>query len=61
MMMKGWNSMKSLNELNEKAIRDTYATIEKVLESLRNDGGVPAGQIESLVTLLLALVDCRCL
>lgn len=58
---KGENSMKSLQELNEKAIRDTYATIEKVLESLQNDGGVPAGQIESLATLLLALRECRCL
>ena len=45
---------------NEKLIMDTYATIEKTLESIRNDVGVPAGQIESLVALLLALVDCGC-
>ena len=44
----------------EKLISDTCATIEKVLESIRNDVAVPSGQIESLVTLLRVLVGFGC-
>ena len=50
---------------NEKLIMDTYATIEKSLESIRNDVAVPSGQneavlIESLVNLLRVLVGFGC-
>lgn len=54
------DSIGSETVTTEKLISDTCATIEKVLESIRNDVAVPSGQIESLVTLLRVLVGFGC-
>ena len=54
------DSIGSETVATEKLISDTCATIEKVLESIRNDVAVPSGQIESLVTLLRVLVGFGC-
>ena len=52
----------TISELNEFAIRKTYAAMDQTLDTLmKNEDIRTKVKIETLIQLLLVLKDCRCL